>query len=273
MNLAMSNIAWSPSKEEEVAGVLREAGLSAIEIAPTTVWPRPLDADPREVEDYRRLWERRGFPIVALQALLFGQDDLRLFEDGAEGRGRLLRYLEGIMDLGARLGARALVFGSPKARRREGLPMDEALRIAADFFRDVGESAERRGVCICIEANPPQYGADFIVNAGEAIGLVSGVDRSGFRLHLDTACMRLAGDDLESSITAGAPFLRHFHVSEPDLAPVGAPGSGIDHVGAAAALRGAGYKGYVSVEMRSGAPEHQLETVGRAAAFARETYG
>ena len=273
MNLAISNIAWSPSQDEGVAGILHEARLSAIEVAPTTVWPRPLEADPGEVESYRRLWERRGFPIVALQALLFGQDDLRLFEDGAEGRNRMLTYLEGIMELGSRLGARALVFGSPKARRREGVPRDEALRIAGEFFRDVAEAAERRRVCICIEANPPQYGADFIMNAGEAISLVSQVDRPGFRLHLDTACMQLAEDDLAASITTGAPFLRHFHVSEPNLAPVGVPGSGIDHAWAADALRRAGYDGYVSVEMRSVALEHQLETVRRAAVFARKTYG
>ena len=269
----MSNIAWSPSQDEGVAEVLRGAGLSAIEIAPTTLWSRPVEADPREVESYRRSWERRGFPIVALQALLFGQDDLRLFEDGAEGRGRLLGYLEGVMELGARLGARALVFGSPKARRREGLPRDEAVRIAGEFFRDVAEAAERRRVCICIEANPPQYGADFILNAGEAINLVSQVDRPGFRLHLDTACMQLAEDDLSASITTGAPFLRHFHVSEPNLAPVGVPGSGIDHAGAADALRRAGYDGYVSVEMRSVALEHQLDAVRKAVIFARKTYG
>jgi sugar phosphate isomerase/epimerase len=273
MNLAISNIAWSPSQDEGVAAVLHEAGLSAIEIAPTTVWPRPVEADAREVEDYRRMWERRGFAIVALQALLFGQDDLRVFEDGEEGRGRLLGYLEGIMELGARLGARALVFGSPKARRREGLPPNEALRIAGEFFRDVGDAAARRGVCVCIEANPPQYGADFILNAGEAINLVRGIDSPGFRLHLDTACMHLARDDLEASINVGAPLLQHFHVSEPNLAPVGAHGSDIEHEKAAEALRRAGYDGYVSVEMRSVAPEHQLDTVRRAAVFARQTYG
>jgi sugar phosphate isomerase/epimerase len=273
MNLAMSNIAWSPSVDDQVGRVLRDAGVSGVEIAPTKVWPRPLDADPADVEEYRRGWDRRGFPIVALQALLFGQDDLRLFEDGDEGRVRMFRYLEGILELGERLGVKVLVFGSPKARRRENLSIGEAIRIVGGFFRDAGEAAARRGECLCIEANPPEYGADFIVNAKEAINLVRLVDHPGFRLHLDTACMHLAGDDPPASIEVGASILRHFHVSERNLSPVSESRSPIEHALAAEALRRVGYGGYVSVEMRAVAPEHQLEAVRRAAHFLKQTYG
>lgn len=273
MNLAMSNIAWSPSLDDQVGRVLRDAGLSGVEIAPTKVWPRPLDADPADVDDYRRGWQRRGFPIVALQALLFGQDDLRLFEEGDEGRARMFRYLEGILELARRLGARVLVFGSPKARRREDLSTDEAMPIAGGFFRDAGEAAARREECLCIEANPPEYGADFIVNAEEAINLVRLVDHPGFRLHLDTACMHLAGDDLPASIGVGASLLRHFHVSERNLSSVGGSSSPIEHALAAEALRRVGYGGFVSVEMRAVAPDRQLDVVGRAAHFLQQTYG
>jgi sugar phosphate isomerase/epimerase len=269
----MSNIAWSPAFDQEVAEILRDNGLSGVEIAPTRIWPHPLEADPRQANAYRRDWERRGFPIVALQALLFGQDHLRLFEMGAKGRAEMLAYLEGIIELGARLGAQALVFGSPKARRREELGVEEARRIAADFFRDVGEAAARHDLCLCIEANPPDYGADFVLNAKEATDLVAAVDHQGFRLHLDTACMHLAGDDPAVAISTGAPVLRHFHVSEPNLAPVGESSSDVDHERGADALRACDYNGYVSVEMRAVPEDGQLHSIQTAASFVRRVYG
>jgi sugar phosphate isomerase/epimerase len=271
MNHCISNIAWHPSLNEQVARLLRDAGLTAIEIAPTTVWDQPQHASPEDIQDLRRWWERRGLEIVAFQSLLFGRDDLRLF-DGEEERRELLDYLDGIVELGVRLGAQAFVFGSPKARLRDGLPIERANEIAASFFREVGERADRRGVAVCIEANPPAYGADFVVNAKEALNLVEAVDHKGFGLHLDAACMHLAGDDPLEAITAGAKRLRHFHVSEPHLAPVGDPDSSVDHSRAATALRDTAYGRYVSVEMRAVEQERQVETVREAINFLTTMY-
>lgn len=271
MNHCISNIAWHPSLNDQVARILRDAGLTAIEIAPTTVWDQPLLASPEDVQDLRGWWERQGLEIVAFQSLLFGRDDLRLF-DGEEERHELLEYLDGIVELGVRLGAQAFVFGSPKARMRDGLAIERANEIATSFFREVGERAARRGVAVCIEANPPAYGADFVVNAREALSLVEAVDHRGFGLHLDAACMHLAGDDPHEAIRAGAERLRHFHVSEPHLAPVGDPDSSVDHAGAAAALRDNEYGQYVSVEMRAVDQERQLETVRQAIQFLTATY-
>ena len=86
MRLAVSNIAWPADQDAAVAGVLRDLGVTGIEVAPTKVWPRPLEASPTEIEDYRAFWEARGFEIVAAQALLFGRPDLTLFESEAARR-------------------------------------------------------------------------------------------------------------------------------------------------------------------------------------------
>jgi D-psicose/D-tagatose/L-ribulose 3-epimerase len=51
--------------------------------------------------------------VFAAQALLFGRRDLTLFDD-ADTRQRTLDYLCIMVRVCARLGARALVFGSPK---------------------------------------------------------------------------------------------------------------------------------------------------------------
>ncbi len=256
----MSAIAWEPPEDEAVARILLEHGVGGVELAPGKIFSRPDAAEDAEIAACRAAWETRGLPIVALQALLFGRPDLTVF---GEGRERTLQYLSGVARLGARLGAGALVFGSPRNRARGALPMADAWRSAVSFFRALGSAAAKAGTCVCIEPNPPRYGADFITNSEEALRLVEEVALPGFGLHLDAACALLAGEDFPERLRASAHVLRHVHLSEPDLAPVREGGS-LDLQSIAAALRDIGYGGWVSVEMRPAG----LEAVRAAAAFA-----
>lgn len=255
MRTAISNLAWNAADDERVARLMVEAGVRGVEIAPTKVWPKPLDATARELADCRRFWEQRGIGVVAMQALLFGRQDLTLFESAAR-REATLDYLAKIMDLAAALGAGPLVFGSPKNRRVDGRPMDEIEPIAVDFFRRAGDAAARRGVTLCIEPNPREYDCDFVTNAREGIDLVARVGHPGFRLHLDAAGMTMAGDPLAESLAAALPWLCHFHVSEPNLAPIGT--GGVRHDELATNLRRLCYGGWTSVEMRFN-PQAELE--------------
>jgi sugar phosphate isomerase/epimerase len=270
MRIAVSNIAWPSGADAEALAILRQHGASGVELAPTKVWPRPLRAAPAEVARYRQWWESRGFPIVALQALLFGRPDLVLFGP-AETRDAAVEYLEGVLALAGRLGAYALVLGSPGNRRRGALDAAAATQLAVPFFHRLGEAALRHGVCLCIEPNPPEYGCDWVTCAGEAAALVDAVGSEGFGLHLDTAAMYLAGDS-PSCVTAAGRRLRHFHVSTPFLH--GVPGEeGVAYAGFARALAEQGYSGWVSVEMAE--PKLQpdwRDAVRRALTFVRKTF-
>ena len=260
MKLAMSAIAWEPPDDDEAARILRDLGFAGVELAPTKIFARPDAATDAEIATCQKAWESRGLPIVALQALLFGRPDLTMF--GAT-RDATLDYLSRIIRLGARLGAGALVFGSPRNRARESLSMSQAWPRAVDFFARLGVVAAEAGTCLCIEPNPPRYGADFIVDSKEALRLVEEVASPGFGLHLDAACAQLAGEDFPARIRASARVLRHVHLSEPDLAPVRAGGS-VDLSAIAAALQDISYAGYVSVEMKPAG----LDAVRAAASFA-----
>jgi sugar phosphate isomerase/epimerase len=255
--LAISNIAWPLEVDEAIALMLAQRGIGAIEIAPSKIWPAPLQATDRQVDDYRAWWEARGIRIVAAQALLFGRPDLKLFE-GAAVRARTLEYLCGIARICTRLGALALVFGSPKNRIVGPMDRDAAWRIAVDAFGALGEACASFGTTLVIEPNPPQYGADFITRAAEAIALVQDVDHPGFRLHLDSACMDLVGDDVGPTVEAGAAYLRHVHFSEPNLAPLTAGSSQKSRL--AAKLHQVAYPHFCSLEIRQPEP-FRIETI------------
>ena len=81
----------------------------------------------------------------------------------------------------------------------------------------------------------------------------------------------VAGDDLTVSIEAAAEYLCHFHISEPELSPVGGVGA-VSHELAAHALRSIGYRGWASVEMRETSPG-TIAAVETAQRFAVAVYG
>ncbi|MGL6096385.1 MAG: sugar phosphate isomerase/epimerase family protein, partial [Fimbriiglobus sp.] len=251
MNIAVSNIAWPADRDDTVAARLVALGATGVEVAPGKLFPSPVDATDAEIDARRREWEGCGLPVVAAQALLFGKPELTLFAS-AEIRARTLKYLVGIARVCGRLGARALVFGAPKNRLTGGRDRTAVFAEAVEFFGKLAAAAADAGTAVVMEANPPEYGADFATRAADALELVRAVDHPGFRLHLDSACMALAGDDPTAAVSAAGAALAHVHASEPNLAPVG--GGSVDHAAFAAALRAGAYGGWVSVEMRQPEP-------------------
>jgi sugar phosphate isomerase/epimerase len=266
--LAVSNIAWDQSEDDAVAEVLVRHGVGGVEIAPTKWRDRPLEASAREVAAYRQQWEDRGLRIISLQALLFGRPDLQLFGDDA-GRAALSDFLRRTIDFAAALGAHALVFGSPKNRIRGALPLPDALELATALFRDIGAHAHAQQTELCIEANPPEYGCDFITTTSEAVELCRVIDHPGIRVNADLGGMTMSHEDPMSALKLAAPFLAHFHASEPQLAPFG---EAADHARAASALESIDYEGWVSIEMRAAGPGANVVAVERAVSLASRAY-
>lgn len=266
--LAVSNIAWEPREDDAIAELLRREGVTGVEIAPTKWRERPFDASPDDIARYRRSWEDRGLRVVSLQSLLFGRPDLQLFT-GAAQRAALSDYLRRVIDFGASLGAHALVFGSPKNRLRGALALNEALEIAADFFRALGSHAAARQLALCIEANPVEYGCDFVTTTAQAAKLCKLVDHPAIRVNADLGGMMLAGEEPGLAIEAAKEFIAHVHASEPHLAELGA---GAKHEAAGRALRDIAYRGWVSVEMRGLAGGGNVDAVERAVKKAKIDY-
>ena len=264
--LAISNIAWEPSEDDAVVAVLQREGISGIEIAPTKWREKPFDASAADVAAYRRCWEDRGLRVVSLQALLFGRPDLQLFAAG-DSRARLADYLSRIIDFAAAVGAHALVFGSPKNRVRGTLPMADAIAIAADFFRGIGGYCTDRGTTLCIEANPVEYGCDFVTSTAEAVALCREVGHPGIRVNVDLGGITMSHENAPAAISSARDVIGHYHASEPNLAEIGAASP---HADAGRALFATDYAKWVSIEMRSGGDN--VAAVSRAIARTKIAY-
>ena len=248
MHLVVSNLAWHPEQEAEALDLLRNSGISGIEVAPRKIFGDLLGVMRQEAEQYRESLQKRGFTIPALQAYLFGRSELKLFREGS--RTDFVLYTKRALSLTAWLGANILVFGAPKNRRYEGIPPKDAMEIARVVFCELGVLAYELGVFLCIEPNPAEYGCEFLTNVAQAAAFVRDVAHPGVALQLDVGCMRLAGDDIRMAIEENVDILRHVHVSKPFLSLFDSADAG-DRV-AAEALQRVGYRGWISLEMLPG---------------------
>jgi D-psicose/D-tagatose/L-ribulose 3-epimerase len=260
--LAVSNIAWSAAEEPDVLELLQARGVCHLEIAPTRLWPQWNGATVSSARSFRAGMESKGFMIPALQSLFYARPDIKLFRSGSD-RVLALEHLESVAALAGQLGARRLVLGSPGTRDRGDIRPRDAYRIAIDFFHSVAEICAEFDSCVCIEPNPEQYGCNFVTRWVEGAELVRAVSHPGFRLHLDTACLHIAGEEPVKAVAECIDILAHIHVSEPFLADFSAPV--VDHARIGHVLAANGYAGFVSIEMRrSQAPLHSIaEAVDR----------
>ncbi len=268
--LAVSNIAWANEEEQAVAEKLRELGITKVEIAPTKRWEDPAKATLEQVQEYVEWWKQYGIEIVAFQSMLFARPDLKLFESDAL-RDEAVEYMTEFFRLAGDMGARRLVFGSPKNRQRGEMAVEVADEIAVDFFGKLGDVALNHNTMLCIEPNAPQYNCDYITNASEGEALVRRIKSHGIGLHLDTACMALAGDDIGEAIRNSADILEHFHVSAPMLDRV-YDRDDVDYRAAAAALKEINYDKVISIEMRPGEVGENVARVEEAVKFAQSIF-
>ncbi|MFW5992316.1 MAG: sugar phosphate isomerase/epimerase family protein [Halanaerobiaceae bacterium] len=272
MKLAISNIAWEKDEDKQVYQLMRENSITGLEVAPKRVFDDPFHAISSQIEDYKKNLNRWGIKPVAMQALLYGHPELKLFA-GEKPRTAMFIHLKECIDFASALGVRVLVFGSPGNRKIKGTgdnKKEEAWNIACSFFSQLAKYARAWNTIICIEPNPPQYGTNFINTTTEGVELVKKVDNPGFRLHLDLGGMILAEENLETALKNSLPYTEHFHISSPYLQMITENRQKNQQL--ANLLDKYNYSKWLSVEMKKGLKENNIKAVSEALSFITDIY-
>lgn len=269
MRVGISNIAWDPQEDDVIAALLRERGFDAIDVAPGKYFPNPSLASEAQIYRVRDWWRQHGIEVTGMQALLFGTSGLNLF-GASETQDAMLRHLAAVCRIGALLGARRLVFGSPKNRDRQKLPDEIANAVAVDFFRRLGDIAASSDVLICLEPNPPCYGANFMTTSEETACIVTMTNHPAIRMQLDTGAMHINGEDILHTVEQFAHLIGHVHASEPNLLPLG--DGGVDHQAAHQNLSKILPNHIVTIEMLATKNEPHIQSIGRALTVATAHY-
>jgi len=217
--VSISNIAWQVQHDAQVRDLLAKYNVSYVDIAPSKYvdTKRPLNmSDVQRVKDF---WLSGGIRPLGMQSLLFGTEGLNVFGDTAT-QDRMLSHLDRICAIGNGLGARLLVFGSPRNRDCSGLKKKDIQHTAVSFFRRLGDIAKKHNVTVCLEPNPSRYNANFMTTSPETADVVMAVDHENIKMQLDTGAMCINSEVQESTLEKVKDYIAHIHISEPDLVPV-----------------------------------------------------
>ncbi|KAI9105559.1 xylose isomerase-like protein [Phlyctochytrium arcticum] len=234
----VSNIAWTWSDDAEndkVLRFLRQNHVQQLELGPTKIWGS-WDACKQalrdgEAERFGRELFAKGFTVPSFQAILFNCPQCLLLESET-GRNAYIQHMKFVIDLcstihkaasGPSTRPAAIVMGAPKNRLRYGKSDAECDSLADPVWKELGAYSTDHNVVLCLEANPKDYGCDYLYNASQAAAAVRRVNHPGFRLHVDLACMTLAGDQIAEIVRENKDIIYHVHISEPYLEDFATP--------------------------------------------------
>lgn len=254
MRLAVSNIAWPADCAEDAYDLLAEHGVPGLEVAPGLLFG--AEADPfmpsaAALALTRTRLARAGLTLCSMQSLLFGVPGAALFgapDERAAFEGGIARAIA----LAGRLEIPNLVVGSPRNRViPAGLAPEAAWIVASEMFRRLGDAAAHAGCVLAMEPNPAVYGTNFLTTLEETDAFVRRLGHPAVRVNFDVGAQHVNGAfaRLRETFEGARPQVSHVHLSAPELGPV--PRDEMEARAVFAALRSAGWEGWVSIEMRA----------------------
>jgi len=267
MRLAVSNIAWSDADKMNVYGELKKLGVAGVEIAPTKFsdWT-VLDA--KKVKTERDLLCDFGLAVSSYQAIYFGRPELQLLQEERSFQD-LLKHTVMVAEIAAMMSDGGIgVFGAPRNRIKGSLSVEDATKLGAERLLMIAEAIHGLRFILALESAPAHYGGDFLMTAQECADMVFRIAHPAIRLHLDTGCLLLAGEDAGLLPTKFKSILVHAHASEPDLVTFDAPMA--SHTEFAGSLRRSEYSRWLAIEMRQAA--FPIAALGRAVDYVKAIY-
>lgn len=257
MNLSVSNIAWPPEQKLEAYALLRDHGVTGLEIAPSLLFPglaSPLHASAEDCDRVIAQIAKFGLRPSSMQSLLFGVSNAQFFGSPI-ARQTLQETIRQAITLAARLGCPNLVFGSPKNRAVPAEMSDaQAKAIWRDTFLRIGDSAAAADVVIALEPNPVLYGTNFMTSIADTLAVVMAVNHPAIRMNLDLGAAIMTEEiaTLETWLPTALGVSSHVHLSAPELAPLATQVPAVQYL--LSALKSADWQNWVSVEMCGGVP-------------------
>ncbi|WP_318495615.1 sugar phosphate isomerase/epimerase family protein [Photobacterium leiognathi] len=217
--ISVSNIAWDIDYDSEIQELFIKSDVKYVDIAPTKYFPNIYEVKDEDIVKLREKWESVGVKPYGMQSLLFGTVNFNIFSD-KEKQDEILNYLSIICRIGDKLGARKLVFGSPRNRDRGLFDDREVEDTAIYFFRQLGDIAKSYNVEICLEPNPKCYNSNFMVDSLETLKIVKLVNHHQIKMQLDIGAMCINSEDPCDVISKIHNHVGHIHISEPNLIPL-----------------------------------------------------
>jgi sugar phosphate isomerase/epimerase len=263
---------------------LASQGIRQLELAPTKIWPPDWNAvwkgsESNGLAKLNSELQLRHFTVPSYQAILFGCPNMQFFGSEME-QVDLKEHMKRVNTLASRISGSgqnpnvrppAIVLGAPRNRLMLGHTESECFDMLVSALKELAEDAWQKRVVLVMEANPKDYKCEFVYTAEQAAAVVRAVGHFGLRLHVDLACMHLAGENIAEIVEKHRDIIYHVHISEPYLEAFAEPKS--PHAKFSASLKqNLWFDSNVrfSLEMKNG--ENNVERVKTAVSYVLTQY-
>ncbi len=215
-----------------------ELGFDAVEILPPSAEDLP-------VEQLQTLLSSFGLDLAGVgTGTGFVLHGLSLCSPDSQTRSRAIDFISGIIDVGARFGAPAVI-GSMQGRIESSVQRGLAIDWLGQALDILGARADGYGLPLIFEPLN-RYETNVINTLSQGVELIQSLSAKNVKLLADLFHMNIEEQSICDSLRAAADHIGHIHFVDSNRRPVGYGHTDFAQVGVV--LRDIGYSGYVSAE-------------------------
>jgi len=121
------------------------------------------------------------------------------------------------IDLAKTLGAKIIIFGSPRNRKtfKKGKYMLD--KIGLNMFKKIASYTNKRKIIFCLEANPKIYKAGYLNYTRDVISIVKKINNRYLKVNLDLSTIISNKENIKKIIKENISIIAHAQISAPYL--------------------------------------------------------
>jgi hypothetical protein len=169
------------------------------------------------LKEITKFYRKNMTPLYSMQSLLYKKKNCYIFGN-ANQRKNFIKELKNKIFLAKKLKTKILVFGSPKNKKNiSSFNKKHMIEIFTSTFLQLAEYSKKKGVCICIEANPKFYKNDFLIYTKDALNIVKKINSPNIRLNFDLGTAISNAEEYKDLLRKNLKFVGHVQISLPKL--------------------------------------------------------
>ncbi|MDP9137516.1 MAG: sugar phosphate isomerase/epimerase [Pseudomonadota bacterium] len=235
---------WVPAYTlEDTIERIAAIGYDGIEIGAANPHAYPDHVSKQRRRDIRKVLDRSGLKLAGMLPAPGGGPGFNVASPIAEERAAAIDQYKKVTELCAEWGGKTVLYVA--GWQIFGTPREQAWAWSRDALADVADFAQPHGVTLAVE--PTSADSNLVDSCDDVMAMMREVGKPNVKAMFDTYHTLYRNEVPTDYVRRLGKDLHHVHLADVDRGP---PGSGrVDYVSLIAALKAAGFEGYLTMEI------------------------
>ena len=214
MKLLISNIAWKYEENIKMIKLLNKKKIELLEFAPDILLKK--DYTKKNLLLTKKFWNSKNIKLYSMQSILYEVNDVFLYGTDVQ-RKRFFKEIVRKINIAKSLGAKTIVFGSPKNRKAFKKNKFILDKIGLEMFKRIALYAKDKKILFCLEANPKIYKAEYLNYTDDVLSIVKKIKNRYLKINLDLSTVISNQENLKKILKENISLIGHVQISVPYL--------------------------------------------------------